>query len=418
MFKADRLFLLIVTFLIFHSSVAQNNTNSPYTRFGYGEIVDVNSSEQRAMGGVAIGMRNGSSINPSNPASYSVVDSTTFMFDVGFTGLLSNFSAPNGRKTSFNSNLEYINMQLPITKWLGFSAGMLPYSFSGYNFYDTDSIQIPDNSSTDTYAKYTRGYNGSGGISQIYSGFGVKFLKHFSVGVNAYYMFGNVNNTRTLTFDTESFSASQSIQDNVISVNSFRLRYGLQYFQTLKENHDLSIGVIFENKSPLNGQFIQYNVAIPSDTITYNQAFETPLTIGTGVNYLYNNKLSLSADFMLQQWNKALFFGKTDSLSNRTKIALGAEYIPNPRGNKYTDRIRYRVGLNLSDPYYKINGNNLNKNFGISFGIGLPLRTSSTMVNAAIEYGKVGEKSLFREDYFKLTFNATFNENWFFKRKL
>jgi hypothetical protein len=121
---------------------------------------------------------------------------------------------------------------------------------------------------------------------------------------------------------------------------------------------------------------------------------------------------------MLQQWNKALFFGKTDSLSNRTKIALGAEYIPNPRGNKYTDRIRYRVGLNLSDPYYKVNGNNLNKNFGISFGIGLPLRTSSTMVNAAIEYGKVGEKSLFREDYFKLTFNATFNENWFFKRKL
>ncbi|MPN36709.1 hypothetical protein SDC9_184219 [bioreactor metagenome] len=120
----------------------------------------------------------------------------------------------------------------------------------------------------------------------------------------------------------------------------------------------------------------------------------------------------------MQQWANTKFFGKTDSLINRTKLAVGAEYIPNARGNKYIERIRYRAGLNLTDPYYKLAGSSAVKNFGISFGVGLPLKTSNTVVNAAIEYGKVGERSVFREDYFKITFNATFNENWFFKRKL
>ena len=72
---------VLLVFLLFfvQLSVGQNNTNSPYTRYGYGELVDVNSAEQRAMGGTAIGMRNGSSINAANPASYSAVDSTTFI---------------------------------------------------------------------------------------------------------------------------------------------------------------------------------------------------------------------------------------------------------------------------------------------------------------------------------------------------
>ena len=33
--------------LFLYSYLLQNNTNSPYTRYGYGELVDVNSAEQR-----------------------------------------------------------------------------------------------------------------------------------------------------------------------------------------------------------------------------------------------------------------------------------------------------------------------------------------------------------------------------------
>jgi hypothetical protein len=410
--------LLVLVLFFVQLSVGQYNTNSPYTRFGYGELVDVNSAEQRGMGGTAFGVRNNNAINAANPASYSAVDSTTFMFDFGMTGLFSRFSNPDGTKNSFNSNLEYVNMQFPLTKWLGFSAGMLPYSFSGYNFYDVDSIESVNHTATPTKDYFTRSYSGSGGISQVYTGIGVKLFNHISLGVNAYYMFGDVNNSRTILYSNTGYSSTTSIQDNIIAVSNFRFRYGAQFFNTFADKHDVTVGLIFENKAPLNGSFVQYNQAIPADTITYDDDFGLPMTIGVGFNYTFDSKLTIAADYMMQQWGDALFFGKSDSLSNRTKISLGAEYIPNPRGNKYTDRIRYRAGLNLHDPYYKLTGSAPVKNFGISFGVGLPLRTGNTMINASVEYGKVGEKALFREDYFKITFNATFNESWFFKRKL
>mgnify|MGYP000843543771 FL=1 len=418
MLKTIKPFLLVFVLFLVQLSVGQNNTNSPYTRYGYGELVDVNSAEQRAMGGVAFGLRSNSMINPANPASYSVVDSTSFMFDFGISGLLSTFSDASGRIVNFTSNIEYITLQFPVTKWLGLSAGLLPYSFSGYNYYDTDSIEMSNHTSTSTYANYSRKYVGSGAISQIYTGLGLNLFDHIALGVNAYYMMGGSSNNSSILFSNKDFSSSSSTQENVIVVNSFRFRYGLQLFHTFKETHGFTIGGIYEHKAPFGGEFLQYNYGIPADTLSYDHHFGLPATYGVGVNYVFKNKLTLSADYMMQRWGDALFFGKTDSLTNRNKIAVGAECIINPRGNKYVDRMRYRAGINLQDPYFKVDGQALPKNFGISFGVGLPLRTTNTMLNASLEYGKVGDKTLLRQDYFKFTFNVVFNENWFFKRKL
>src|ERR1035437_4194693 len=89
--------LLVLSLLIFAQFAnSQNNTNSPYTRFGYGDISDNNNGEQKAMGGVSIGSRSSSSINTMNPASYSAVDSMTFMFDIGSAALLSRCKDGNG----------------------------------------------------------------------------------------------------------------------------------------------------------------------------------------------------------------------------------------------------------------------------------------------------------------------------------
>lgn len=59
--------------------MAQNNTNSPYTRYGYGHLADQGSSNSKAMGGVAYGLRDGTQVNFANPASYTAVDSLTFI---------------------------------------------------------------------------------------------------------------------------------------------------------------------------------------------------------------------------------------------------------------------------------------------------------------------------------------------------
>ena len=114
MFKNKAFILGFVLMIITQLSYSQNNTNSPYTRFGYGDITDSNSGEQRAMGGLSIGTRSKYGINTVNPASYSVVDSMTFMFDVGVSALVSRFSDSNTTNNKMNSNLEYITMQFPL----------------------------------------------------------------------------------------------------------------------------------------------------------------------------------------------------------------------------------------------------------------------------------------------------------------
>lgn len=417
MFK-NKIFLFGFALILMNQiALGQNNTNSPYTRFGYGDISDTNSGEQRAMGGVSLGTRSKLGINTVNPASYSSVDSMTFMFDVGASALISRFSETAGTTNKLNANLEYITMQFPLWKKVGFSAGLLPYSFSGYNFNSSSNLPYELYPDTVTATQY---FSGNGGVNQVYSGLSVELFNHISLGVNAYYMFGSAINDRQLRFsNTTNFYSSY--QSDSITVSSFRFRYGLQFYNTFSDKHDFTLGLIYEAKRKLHADYSEMTGSVDQEQTPFMQVkteFEMPEMFGAGLTYIYKKQLTLGIDYSLQKWGEAKFMGVADTLTNRSKFALGAEYMPHPSGRKSADQIRYRAGFNISSPYYKIAGVEQPKNFGITFGIGLPLKTNQSVINATVEYGKIGSSGLLRENYFKFTLNALFNENWFFKRKL
>lgn len=411
--------LFIAVFLLLFSTqlIGQNNTNSPYTRYGFGDLTEGTATELRGMGGVGIANRSKSTINALNPASYSSVDSLTFMFDLGASARMSRFSAADAASNStFNGNLEYLTMRFPLAKWLGFSAGLLPYSFAGYNFYQSDSLQL-DRGTTEDPRKvdFVRSFNGSGGFSQIYGGLSVNILKHISLGVNTYYMFGEVNNNRSVVYGSTT-GIAPALYSNKIQISDMRFRYGMQLYNTFAEKHDVTLGLIYENKKWMNGIFTARQGV--DSVLNYKDGFELPQVLGAGLNYTFDKRLTLGFDYLSQQWGDALYFHKTDTLVNRTKLAFGAEYIPNPAGRKYSERIRYRVGFNTANQYYRINNQPPLNDFTVSFGVGLPTRTGKSILNTSIEYGKIGSTSLLREDYLKLTFSATIDEHWFFKPKL
>ncbi|MDR1585717.1 MAG: hypothetical protein LBS07_06065 [Prevotellaceae bacterium] len=413
----NKLVLPVVALLLATAfSFGQNNTNSPYTRFGFGQISNNNSGEQRGMGGVSLGLRSPSVINTANPASYSAVDSLSFMFDVGLSSLASLFSDASGKKSTFNGNLEFITLQFPIGKWLGASAGLLPYSYSGYDFYNKDEgVQLDPSLPGDT-TSVTRSYYGQGGISQVYAGLSFNLFNHVSLGVNAYYMFGNSVNARSILFSHDN---SFSYQENRINVSDFRFRYGMQFFNTFAKKHTVNLGVIFEPKKALNAKTVSITGGVLTDTVTSTaNQFDLPVHYGAGLAYTYDKRFTVGIDYTMQGWKDAKFFGKSDTLANCSKIAVGMEYIPDPAGRKFFEQIRYRAGLNLSDSYYYIKGTTLPKNIGITLGLGIPLPQAKTILNASVEYGKIGSNNLMNENYFKITFSATINEHWFFKRKL
>ncbi len=372
------------------------------------------------MGGVSTATRSNKSINSANPASYTAVDSMTFMFDVGASILTSRLTDQAGHRNTFNGNLEYITMQFPIGKWFGFSAGLLPYSSVGYDLTESDSLVITgqtDVNGNPTHAYWTKNYYGEGGISQVYMGLSFELFKHVSIGANAYYMFGKVENMRSLSFTSSTYATV--LQRNYIDVSDFRFRYGIQAYHTFAKKHNIVLGATFENKSKLNGTFLQIETNTNDTTNISSDGFDLPMCYGVGIQYTYDNRLVISADYNFQDWASAKYFGKTDSLQNRMKFALGAEYRHNPMGQKYIDRMAFRAGINISNSYITgVQKDFFSNNIGAAIGVGFPLRNSNSVINATFEYGKVGSTVSLREDYFKFTISTSVNENWFFKRKL
>ena len=70
--KTLRIFLLTFVVLFFSVfSPAFSQDNSPYSRFGIGDLVPATHIIGRSMGGISAGYNNFLSINFNNPASYS-----------------------------------------------------------------------------------------------------------------------------------------------------------------------------------------------------------------------------------------------------------------------------------------------------------------------------------------------------------
>jgi hypothetical protein len=415
--------------------MAQNNTNSPYSRYGYGELRDPGFGRSQAMGGTGIGSRDKYSINPANPASYSAIDTLSFMCDFGVSGLLSQFSDQSRHASTYNGSFDYLAVQFPLAKWMAASIGVMPYSFAGYNYSikgrlrdinitsKNEKLDIYDN--TDTIG-YQQTFSGNGAISQLYGGLSVKLFNHLALGVNATYIFGSNQYSRALSI-TDSTNSSKTIystnQTISLDVRALSMRYGIQYFTNIGKRHQLTIGAVFQPKVNFHGNYSQITTTVSADTVTVRPLTQSPLQFGGGFSYTYDNRLTIAADFMTQQWAKAAYFGKTDSLNNRTKISLGAEYQDNPYGNSYLKRMSFRAGLSYSNTYIDAYGYSP-KCTAVTFGMGFPIRFSNspntTMINTTFEYGIIGKASAtsLRENYFRFSLGITFNEMWFFKRKL
>ena len=106
----------------------QSSTNSPYTRYGLGELSDRGFANNAAMGGVGYGLRYSGHINLTNPAAYSSVDSLSFMFDIGMSLKSSNYKENGISSNAKNASFDYLAIQFRLHKRLGMAIGYTPYS--------------------------------------------------------------------------------------------------------------------------------------------------------------------------------------------------------------------------------------------------------------------------------------------------
>jgi long-subunit fatty acid transport protein len=420
MLKTKITLLISLLLLLISGNVgAQNNTSSPYSRFGYGELANPHFGKSSAMGGTGIGVRSQNSINNLNPAAYTAIDSMTFLFEIGFMGKQSWYSNETSAYQKFTGNIEYFSLEFPITRYLAFSAGIQPFSYVGYDFATTDSVAVLDetgqiNENT-KMVHYQSAYSGTGGTYKVYGGLSGKIGKHFAAGIDLNYLYGNIENLRTLTFLESTVGYASTQQYINLELSDISFRYGLQYFTDLNNNRSLTAGLVFEPKTKLDGKYTVGTNTADTTTVESGSWFELPLMIGVGASYEIKKKLLLAGDFSFTDWSNAKYFGEKDTLVSQYSLNLGAEYLPNKNSKKYFSRVRYRAGFHYTTGYIEVN-DEIPNNLGISFGMGLPVKGKS-VINVGAEYGKTGKKTQMREEYFKFTISASFGETWFFKRK-
>ena len=370
------------------------------------------------MGGVGYGLRTSKHINPMNPASYSNMDSLTFLFDVGATLQLSLLNDEKNSHRNLNGNLMYLAMQFPLSRNMAMSAGILPYSHTGYSFNllnDEDGISHSDY------------FFGKGGLNEVYVGWSINiWKKRLTLGTNVSYLFGIIEHNSEIRTNMSEVRTLYTTK----KMNLRKLKYdlGVQYTHPLSRADRMTFGLAYSPKLRLssvlydllssNDPYFTPSGLIQSDTL-HNQKFDIPHSIGIGTSYERENKITVAADLSFQQWSKALYNGENNIFKDRIKFVVGGEYIPNILARKYLSSIRYRAGLNYSNSYLQVNGSGYNE-YGVSVGVGLPMLDNRSFINISFEYVNVAPKvkSLINEQYFRCTLSFTFNEMWFRKLRM
>lgn len=397
---------------------AQNSTSSPYTRYGLGLLETNSFGRGQSMGGSGLALRSNKTINPTNPAAFSSIDTLSQIFEFGFSGQVSRFEAGSKQQYNNDVNISYVGLAFPISKFMGLAAGVQPLSNVGYEYFiqeDLDNIGLSESL-----------YSGLGGVSKAYIGLSIKLFNQLSLGANLNYLFGSVTHNRAVNFpENTEYSSFYSYEK--VTVNAVHPVFGLQYALPLSDNSKLILGGTYEYKTSLNAKqdlsSLKELASITTITIASNVdkpiAIEMPEAFGFGLAYELKDKLTVTGEYKLEKWSESEFYNVTDTLGNKTRISAGVEYIPNFIDRNYLKRIEYRIGGFYSTNYITGLGEDL-YNFGMTFGFGLPLRYEKTRFNIAFELGQMKSSggSLISESYGKVTINFSFNDYWFFRRKL
>jgi hypothetical protein len=400
----------------FFQVFSQYTMNSPYSRFGIGDLEAPGFVLNQSMGGLGISLRVPNQINILNPASYTAQDTLSSVWDIGLKGAMTKYSTSSRSLKQNNFNFDHLALSATISKHVAISTGLLPFSKTGYDYQET--FMFPDSE----YMKEE--YSGSGNINKFYVGAGFAFLnKKLNIGYNLSYLFGSIANTtywNMLNTAKEDYGY-YAFNHYDLSLSGAVHTFGMQGVIPLSHTSDLTIGLVYEPKSRLSADYVKY-LQRGSDTITiaYDTGYyKIPSRFGAGICYSYKDKLTLGIDYVTQDWSKATFIGKKDSLQRYNRLSIGAEYVYDRASYlSYWAKVRFRMGFYYENSYLRMYQKGID-DYGFSLGLAFPLRRTNTFFNVGFEMGKRGttQNNLIEDNYKRIFVSISLYDFWFFKRK-
>ena len=423
---------------------AKAQENSPYSRYGLGDLTPNHNVFTRGMGGISAGVAERNVINFTNPASLSVIGNTIFDVGTEIDYRILKSTNPAKKFTSANTYVSYLQLGFPLTTpkmlkkgitW-GMSLGLKPVSKINYKIEKNERLTAIDSINTL--------YEGNGGVNQLHLGTGIRY-KNLSIGINAGYMFGSKDYSTKLTLINDSIFYYLSNSENKTTFGGFFINGGLQYDftlakdaknnttkslrlgvygnlqQNLKANSDLIREIIIYDP---NGNQFQLDSVYAEKNVKGKIKF--PAMVAAGAVY-EDAHWMLGADFEYGNWASYRYYGQTDAVQNNWTIRVGAQYYPakiNTPVKKYFNFVKYRAGFYYGPDYIKTNANR--PEYGFTVGAGMPLTSlrrisysgEYVVLNTGLEFGSRGNKQTnVRENLVRFSIGVSMNARWFQKPK-
>jgi len=434
MYKKINYITAVLVLLASISVNAQVTTQSPYSKFGIGNIKGSLLPQFRAMGGISTAVNKPTgynNINMQNPASYAGITYTTI--DVGMTGTFTTLKRDGESSSSFNSTLSHVALAFPVTRRSALSIGILPFSEVGYDFRQTGKLASTDPANPAS-ADVNYLYSGEGGLTKAYIGYGYQIGDHLRLGANMEYLFGNLIENRSMEFADDQTAYATRLQ-NKNSIGGVSFSYGAQYDIRLNSKTSLNFGYSGSSASTINSTRTFLATKYTFDAVTGDDQgtletidsvgsamakFKLPLVHNFGIALQRDNRWLIGADFRTGSWSKLTLNGINQGLQDSYGISVGGQITPDYASiNSYFKRVDYRFGFSYDKTYIRQDAQDI-KQMAITFGLGLPLANSMSRLafyklNFTTEVGRRGttDNGLLQENYVTLHLGFTLNDSWF-----
>jgi long-subunit fatty acid transport protein len=411
----------LVLLLISTISWAQDNTASPYSYYGLGEIKFKGTHDVRAMGGVSI-FNDSIQLNIANPASFSKLKTTAFT--IGANSSFSKFNTNEVTEKAQRTNIDYLAIGFPYGKF-GFTFGIMPYSAVGFKIANTAT-------QTDNTERSILNL-GNGNINKLYFGAAYTITKKLSVGFDLGYNFGDITTEYVESIYSPLVLQLRSREKNNSKISGISLNTGLLYKTKINSKLDLNAGLTYHPEVTLSSEnerkiaTIIYNIngaelISEENTIPVNDTkLKIPTKFSFGLGLSENKKWAIGSELTFANNNSLTNrFGPIQNVSyeNSTKVAVGGYFVPKYDSfNNYLSRIIYRGGFRYENTGLVLNNKSIN-DYAFTFGLGLPVGLSK--INLGVEFGKRGTTTsgLIEENYVNVTVGLSLSDIWFIKRKI
>lgn len=432
--------VVICIAIISSSAFAQDGSASPYSFYGIGSLKFKGTVENRSMGGLGVYL-DSIHINLRNPAAYVGKNIEGYPFDnetrpvkFAVAGSTSDVTlkSNSGDAATNSTTFDYLALSVPIGKF-GFGFGLMPFTSVGYKLDDVNDD-----------GDFINRFEGDGGINKVFAGFGYKISDKLSAGVDINYNFGNIQNSAiAFAYTPEGDLVQyQTREDNRSDLSGLNLNFGLSYKTMISDKLELSTTMTYTPQSKLSSTNERSFSTIVINTENNAQGTINTSEVDLDAQNLRNTKLTLpsrlsfgaglgkpkswfvGAEYTTQNtsdFSNPIFNNSISSFENASQIALGGFYIPNYNAfSGYFKRVVYRAGINFANSGLVIKDESI-KEFGISFGLGLPVGNRSLFSNAnfGFEIGKRGttNKNLIQENFVNFNVSLSLNDLWFKQKK-